>query len=124
VRVKEASEHVFCFFRSIDGLPQQIQRLDIHGVGAGSAGTGVSGRSEQVGQKLVKEILDFGPDPSAREFADQIQKILGQTPKATPEEEVVSFVRQVLVDFTGPGIRESDEKEGTVDEGRARTRMT
>ncbi|MCX6036266.1 MAG: ATP-binding protein, partial [Chloroflexi bacterium] len=114
--VKEAPEHVVCFFRSVDGLPQQFKAAEFLALVEARLKQEYPGGLGQSSQELVKAILENGPDSSAKEFSGRIKKVLAHNPKATPEEEVVNFVRQVLVDFTGKDFQNLDEKEWTVDE--------
>lgn len=120
--VKEAPEHVFCFFRSIDALPMQFDVAEFQ--------KRVKARLEQEYQEglsrsshdLLKTILEIGPNSSAKDFAIRIQEGLAQTSKTSPEEEVVNLVRQVLVDFTARDFLNLDETEWTVAE-EAHTRQ-
>ena len=114
--VKEAPEHVFCFFRSLEGLPMEfnaqafrtlVQKRLIESFPSGLSSTSLG---------LVNQILGNPSYSSAREFAGAIKRILKETPKATPETDVVSFIRQVLVDFTAKDFQNLDEKDWTVDD--------
>jgi len=116
LRVKEAPEHVLCFFRSIDDLPQQFSASDFLALVEARLEQEYPDGLSQSSQKLVKAIQETGPDSAAKDFADRIKEVLAHTPKATPEEEAVNFVRQVLVDTTAREFLNLDEKEWTVDE--------
>ena len=116
LQVKEAPEHVFCFLRNIDGLPHKF-----------SAGDFISNLKERLKEEypegyskscrdLIKPILEMDTNSSAKEFAIRIQGCLKQTTKATPEDEILHVVGQVLVDFTAKEFLNLDEKEWTVDE--------
>ncbi len=116
LRVKEASEHVLCFFRSIDGLPQQFN--------AQSFQTTLAARLDQEYEKeifnqpikdLIKTLIEMGPGSSAKDFADPIKRALEQAPKATTEGDVVNFILQALVDFTAKDFLNLDETEWTID---------
>jgi len=114
--VKKADEHVFCFFRSLDDLPQQFKAPEFLALVEARLKQEYPDGLSESSQKLVKEILETRPNTSAKDFADRIKKKLEQTPKATPEEEFVKFVQQVLVDLTARDFENLDEKEWTVDE--------
>jgi hypothetical protein len=114
--VKDASEHVFCFFRSLEGLPV--------GFNAQSFRTLVEGRLKynfpsglgSASQTLVNEILENSSYSSAREFAAVIARLIKETPKATPEADVAGFLRHVLVDFTAKDFQNLNELDWTVDD--------
>ncbi len=114
--VKKAPEHVFCYFRSLEGLPiefnSQAFRALVQKRLIESFPSGLSSTS----QELVSQILGISAYSSAREFAGAITCLLKETPKATPEAEVVGFLRQVLVDFTAKDFHDLDELDWTVDD--------
>ncbi len=116
LNVKEAPEHVFCFFRSIEDLPQQFSASEFLAMVEARLKQEYPDGLSKSSQELVKAILEMDPDSSATYFADHIQQALKQTPKATPEEEILNVIRQVLVDFTASDFLNLDEKEWTVDE--------
>jgi len=113
--VKEASDHVFCFFRSIEDLPQQFNASKFLAL--------VKTRLEQEypdglsksSDKVIKEILETEPNSSAKDFAARIKEALEETTTTGPEKAAVKFVKQVLVDFTARDFQNLDEKEWTFD---------
>jgi ssDNA-binding Zn-finger/Zn-ribbon topoisomerase 1 len=114
--VKDADEHVFCFCRSIDGLPQQFNASEFLALVGARLKEEYQGVLNKSCEDHVKAILEMGLDSSAKDFANHLQQALKQTPKATPEEEVVNVIQQVLVDITAKDFENLDEKEWTVDE--------
>ena len=116
LRVKDAPEHVFCFFRSLDGLPMdfnaQVFRTLVQKRLINNFPSGLSSTS----QGLVSQILGNPACSSAKEFAAAIKHALKEIPKATPEADVLGFVRQVLVDFTAKDFLNLDEEDWTVDD--------
>jgi NACHT domain- and WD repeat-containing protein len=116
LRVKEAPEHVFCFFRNLDGLPKQFNAPEFLTLVKSRLEYNFSSGLSQTSQGFVNQIPKNGDLHSARGFADQIKNILETIQKATPEEEVMSFVRQVLVDFTAKDFQNLDEIDWLVDE--------
>ena len=116
LRVKEAPEHVFGFFRGIDNLPQRFNAPRFLEWIAARLKQEYPDSLSQSSQKFVKKIQEIGPDSAAKDFADHIKEVLAHTPKATPEEKAVNFVRQALVDFTARDFQNLDEREWTVDE--------
>ena len=116
LRVKDAPEHVFCFFRSLEGLPMEfnaqafctlVQKRLINNFPSGLSSSS---------QGLVSQILGNPAYSSAKEFTAAIKHALKETPKATPEADVLGFVRQVLVDFTAKDFLNLDEEDWTVDD--------
>ena len=53
--VREASDHVFCFFRSIEGLPQQFDGSKFVTLATAQTEAGIPGRPEQVQRGTRKE---------------------------------------------------------------------
>lgn len=114
--VKDAPEHVFCFMRSIDGLPEHFNAPEfIASVEARLQLEYPDGLSKS-SQILVKETLENGPISSAKDFADRIKYIFEHTAKGSPEVDVVKFVRQVLIEHTARDFQDLNEKEWIVDE--------
>ena len=114
--VKNALEHVFGFFRNLDGLPMDfnaqafrtmVQKRLINNFPSGLSSTS---------QGLVSQILGNPAYSSAKEFAAAIKHALKETPKATPDADVLGFVRQMLVDFTAKDFQNLDEEDWTVDD--------
>ena len=116
LHVNEAPEHVFCFFRSLDNLPKQFNASEFVNLVETRLKHNFPSGLSLASQEYINEILKNGAFSSARDFADQIKKVLENTPKSTPEEEVVNFVRQVLVDFTAKDFQNLDEINWLVDE--------
>ena len=114
--VKEAPEHVFCFFRSIEHLPKRFNAAEFQAWVATRLVQEYPGGLSSSSQELVKSILEIGPDSSAKDFSDRIQEATLQLPKATAEVEVLNFVRQALIEATARNFLNLDEKEWTVAE--------
>ena len=113
--VQEAPEHVFCFFRSIDNLPRQFNVQEFLALVAARLKQEYPDGLIPSSRELVKTILETVPNSSARDFASRIKDVLAQTPKATPEEEAVNLVRQMLANVTANDFLNLDEKEWTID---------
>ena len=102
LQVPEAGEHVFCFFREVEGLPDRFDARDF---------------LAEVETRLNEEYPDGLPDPrlsghiqalnhldpasSAKDFHLHFKTLLEEAPKASPERDFLSQVRGWLVDFTG-----------------------
>ena len=114
--VKEAPEHVFCFFRSLEGLPMEFNAQAFRALVQKRLSDNFPSGLSSASQALVNEVLGNSSYSSVREFAGAIKRILKETPKATPETDVVSFIRQVLVDFTAKDFQNLDEEDWTVDD--------
>jgi hypothetical protein len=117
LQVKPAPDHVLFFFREIEGLPRQfnaqafqaalLERLkQEHATAAVNQST----------QESIKAILQMPPASTAWDFAESINKALELTLKSTPEQDLLGFVRQALVDFTAKDFLDMDEAAWTIDE--------
>ncbi|NJD60375.1 MAG: DUF4062 domain-containing protein [Anaerolineae bacterium] len=114
--VKEAPEHVFCFFRSLEDLPLGFNAQAFRTLAQKRLLDNFPSGLSSTGEALVQLILANPSYSSAREFANAIKRAIEETPKATPEADVVGFIRQVLVDFTAKDFQNLDEENWTVDE--------
>lgn len=116
LRVKEAPEHVLCFFRNIDGLPQEFQAREfLSRVEERLKQEYPEGLSQSC-KKLVQPILEMAPNSSAKDFADRIKQALKQASRGASEEGVLNFIKQVLVDCTAKDFLNLVEEEWTIDE--------
>ncbi len=116
LRVKEAPEHVFGFFRSLDDLPKQFKASEFMTLVEARLKHNFPSGLSKASQELVDEILECGANSFAKDLSSRIKKVLEHTPSATPEEEVVDFVRQVLVDVAAKDFQNLDEIEWSVDD--------
>lgn len=114
--VKEASDHVFCFFRSIDDLPKAFDASKFSALVKARLEQEYPNGLSKSGDKLVKAILETGPNSSARGFADRIKELWDHSPNEKSDEQVLSIVQQALVDFTARNFQNLGEKDWTVDE--------
>ncbi len=115
LRVKEAPEHVFCFFRSIEGLPQEFKATEFQALVAARLKEEYPNSLSASCQALVQSILEMGPNSSARDFADHIGRKLGETLKTTPEEDILNFIRQALADCAAKDFLNLDENTWIID---------
>ena len=117
LEVKPAPDHVLCFFRTIDNLPRRFNAQDFqatlqdrlkqeHPTEAVSPST----------QESINAILQMPLTATAGEFADRINTALELTPKSTIDSDLLSFVRQVLVDVTAKDFLDMDEATWMIDE--------
>jgi hypothetical protein len=114
--VKDAQEHVFCFFRNIKDLPKNFNAVEFSALVKTRLDQEYPEGLGQPSQKLVNDILNKGPDSSAKDFAVHIKSALIQTHITSPETEVIYLIRQVLVETTAKDFQNLDEEEWTVDE--------
>ena len=114
--VKDAPEHIFCFFRSLEGLPKDFNAQAFRTVVQKRLSENFPSGLSSTSQELVSQILGNPACSSAKEFAAAIKHALKEIPKATPEADVLGFVRQVLVDFTAKDFLNLDEEDWTVDD--------
>ena len=114
--VEDAPEHVFCFFRSLEGLPMEFNAQAYRSLVERRLKYNFPSGLNNTSHGLVNQILGNPSYSSVREFAEATKRLLKETPKATPESDVVSFVRQVLVDFTAKDFQNLDEEDWTVDD--------
>jgi hypothetical protein len=117
LRVRPAPDHVLCFFREIQGLPgafnaQAFQAALLARIKAEPA----AGIVNQAAQEHIKALLQMPPSATARDFAERIKTALDQTPKATTEHDLLSLVRQALVDFSAKDFIDMHESDWTIDE--------
>ena len=113
--VTEAPEHVFCFFRSLEGLPTGFDAQAFRTLVQMRLNENYPSGLSSTSQGLVSQILGNPSHTSARDFVQAINHAFKETPKATPEADVLSFVRQVLVDITGKDYQNLNESDWTVD---------
>jgi WD40 repeat protein len=114
LHVKEAPEHVFCFFRSIEGLPQQFNPSEFLTMVKERLKQEYPDGLSQSSQELMNKIMETGSDSSAKGYADRIKDVLNHTPNATSDEEALNVIWQVLVDATAKDFLNLDEKKWTV----------
>jgi hypothetical protein len=107
--VKDAPEHVFCFFRSLEGLPMEFNaqafRTLVRKRLSDSFPSGLSNTS----QGLVNQILGNLAYSSASDFANAINLAINGISIESPEVDAVRFLQQVLVDFTGKEFQNLDD---------------
>jgi hypothetical protein len=114
--VKDAPEHVFCFFRSLDGLPKAFDPQAFRNLAEKRLAYNFPSGLNNASQGLVSQILGNLSYTSARDFAQAINQLIKETLKATTEADVVNFLHQVLVDFTAKDFQNLNEVDWTVDE--------
>jgi len=116
LQVKDAPEHVICFFRSIDALPLKFRTHDFLSMLEGELKQEYPDGLSQLCKDLIKPILELSASSSAKDCAEQIQQIIKHAPKSTPEAEVLNFIRQALVDYTARDYFNLVENEWVIDE--------
>jgi hypothetical protein len=114
--VKDAPEHVLCFFRDINGLPSNFKIRDFQIYVADRIKNDYPDGLPPSCDQLVKQILGIKSDTSAKETAKKIYSALEQTPKATKEEEILLFLLHALEDFTAKDFINLDQTEWTIDD--------
>jgi len=117
LKVKDAREHVFCFFRTIDNLPQEFSITDFQKMLTDRIKEKYEQGLDAACEKLFESVLALSPDSKAKDVAVHIKSMIDQTPEETPEREVLEFIYQALVDFTAKNFIDLDEKEWIVDQG-------
>ena len=109
---QDAPEHVFCFFRHIQGLPYEFNMPAFQ--------TMLSARlmEEELSsscQALVSAVQALSPNSSARDVSIHLKDALDRTPKDTDEKALLEFIQQVLVDISAKDFINLDEDTWMVD---------
>jgi WD40 repeat protein len=114
--VEDAREHVFCFFRSIQGFPQAFDVKEF-----------LSDSGERIRQEYEKGlpdgkcgqlwriILDFGDKKTPGEFDQGLAFLLTETPRGSLEEDFLKKLRGWLSDFTARDFLDLDPQSGLPD---------
>lgn len=113
---QDASEHVACFFRSIDHLPERfnghqfVEHLEKRLETEYPAGISLKSKGH------LDELRNLAKETSAKKFAEKISDLDENTPKNTHEKEIIGLMKQVLVDNTGKDYLNLIENEWVVDQ--------
>ncbi|MBE0686158.1 MAG: DUF4062 domain-containing protein [Anaerolineaceae bacterium] len=112
---KDSPDHVGCFFRSIDRFPEKFDVITflelLEKRILEEYPNGISPTSKQ----HLLELKNVGSDFSAKELAEIIHRLNENTPKNTPEKEILGLMNQMLVDFTGKDFLNLIENEWIID---------
>ncbi len=112
---KDSPEHVACFFRSIDHFPEKFDAIKFLGDLENRVDVEHPAGISNISKQHLVELKNVGSDAAAKEFAEIIYKLNENTPKNTPEKEILGLMNQVLVDFTGKDFMNLIENEWIVD---------
>ncbi len=113
---KDAPEHVFCFFRNIQGLPRHFSAAEFQQVLFARLKTAYPAGLSEPCQTLAHSVLDMQPDSTPKAFAAHIQNALDQPGIFAEEKELLQFIRRALSDFTAADYINQDEQTWTIDE--------
>ncbi len=116
MKIKGAADHVFCFFRSIESLPQEFSTSSFQEVLKARINKKHTRGLDSSCQELFESIMALSQDSTARDVDEHIKSRADQTPEETPESEFLQFAYQTLVDFTGKDFIDLDEKEWVIDQ--------
>jgi len=102
LRIREAPEHVHCFFREIEGFPSAFSAEDfMDDLDQRLADEYPDGLPEPAFDGYIAEIKRMDPAANAREVNDSIESMLADTLKYSLEREFLEQVQGWLVDFSG-----------------------
>jgi hypothetical protein len=101
-QVKDADDHVHCFFREIQDLPQGFStRAFLDDVRVRLSQTPPKGISESTQDNHLRSLAGLGAESTAKELDQQVESLLDGTPKGTLEYSYLSLLRERLAAFTG-----------------------
>lgn len=113
--VTDSPEHVLCFLRRIDGLPQQFDgtafRKHVDALVKQEFPNGLSNYCT----KTLDDIFAVDYQNSAAIVANRINQLIAATPKATKEEEFLNFLFQALTDFTARDFVNLNDENWNID---------
>ena len=110
LQVGEASEHVYCFFREIEGLPEGFNARAFHReVEARLLEEYEDGSPEPVLAGYLAELGQLDPASTAKHVDERIETLLESTPDGSLERERLSQIRGWLGDFTGRDFQNMGE---------------
>ena len=115
LRVKEAPEHVLCFFRGIENLPKQFSAPGFQAMLAARLKEEYPQGVPACCNEVVKTLLGMEEKTAIQCFADCIHAALEKNLRATPEEECLQFIHQALVDYSARDFVNLDEHSWTID---------
>jgi hypothetical protein len=114
--VKEVPDHVFCFFRTITGLPIDFNPLDFLTLVKAEVDKKFLGELDPSAQHFVNTILNLSTKSTAKDFAEFIGRGFQKNPKTKNEEEVLKFIRRLFLDFTAYDFQNLDENSWVIDD--------
>jgi hypothetical protein len=117
LQVEEASEHVFCFLRGIEGLPQDFNAQAFQDEVRKRLQAAYGDQSpEPAVVGLISQIFKQDPGSTAGDF-DQLLKTLGdQVPGSSLESDFLSQVRGWLAEFTAKDFQNLNEEDWSPDQ--------
>jgi len=117
LQVKGASEHVFCFLREIEGLPETFNAQ------AFQAEVRVRLQAEYGDEspepaivEYIKDFLNLAPSAAAKDVNDLIDTLQDHAPKDSLESDFLSQVRGWLGDFTARDFQNLIEEDWSPDQ--------
>lgn len=116
LQVKDADEHVLCFFRSISGLPHDFQVEDFRKLLSQSFSREFENKPLQTRiTQLVETILTNENYSTAFEISRLVKNELEKIPNHTFEEDALKLVYQTLLDHCAADFRNINEEDWTLD---------
>lgn len=115
--VDKAGEHVYCFFREIEGIPAKfnapafLQEIDKRLREEYPGGIPRPAFGEYLAQ--IKQI---NPSANAREFNEKIQALLDNAPRGSLERDFLAQVQGWLFDFCGKDFLNLVDEDWTPDQ--------
>ena len=116
LQITDAPEHVTCFFRSIENLPDKFNNVDFNNVLVKRLQTEYSGELSSASKNHITTILEISNKFSGEKIASTLQHLSEATSKNTSEKEVLDLMHQVLVDFTARDFVNLNEKDWTIEQ--------
>jgi hypothetical protein len=114
---KDAPEHVFCFFRQIQDLPNAFSMPAFQAILTTRLKEEYSHELSSSCKVLVNDIKALSPNSSARDVSIHLKDALDRTPKDTDEKALLEFIQRVLVDISAKDFINLDEDTWMVDKG-------
>jgi hypothetical protein len=112
----DAPEHVFCFFRNIQNFPRVFSAQVFKDLLINRLVLEYPNGMNAACTALIDTILALPLDASIETIREQIDHALVATTEASPEQDVLKFMRQVLVDITAKDYVNLIEDTWGVDE--------
>ncbi len=102
LQVREAPEHVYCFFREVEGYPTEFKaQAFLYDLDERLAEEYPDGLPEPAFEGYIAKIKRMDPASNARDFNDRIETLLADTLKYSLEREFLEKVQGWLIDFSG-----------------------
>ena len=115
--IHDAPDHVFCFFRNIDGLPVDPNPMDFLALVKEKVKLRYSKGLNQPIQHLIDLVVNFDRRTTTiKEITEFIEHGFQKKLKTKEEAEFYKFIWQLLIDFTAYDFQNLDDKTWKIDD--------